>query len=243
MKTLFKKSLITCAFSSAMLLGSNAALASNDINQINLTTQSEFSNYAESLTNVLSYKTTTPPELLGWVGFDLGVSYTQANSNFKLSDQSAANSHQVDLINLQANKGFPGGIDLNVQYSMLTDSSITSLTGELRYALIQGGVINPSVSVGGFYTKVSGVKALDVSSYGIDLGVSKGFANFTPYANIGWVGASIDPTLDTTLKSESPNLLKFNAGVNINFVAFDVLIGYQQVGELDSLTLKAGYRF
>jgi len=236
-----KTKLIALAFAMNAAFATSA-FADNNINQINLN-QDEFANFAESLTNVFSYRTSTPAEPLGWIGFDIGVSYSQVGSKYKLSNQNPEDSHKVDIVSLHASKGLPGGFDIGVQYDSLMDSSASSLTGELRYALAEGGIMFPSVSVGGFFTKTSGINALDMSSYGMDVGISKGFANLTPYANIGVVSASIDPTLDTTLSTENPTLMKWSAGVNVNFLMFDVLVGYNQIGENDSYTAKLGYRF
>lgn len=214
----------------------------NDINGVNLN-QSEFADFAESVTNIFAYKSLLPAEPLGTLGFDIGITATSSESQFKLNTQNRDNSHRVNLVTVNAQKGLPGGFDIGVQYSKLMDSDASSLSSELRYAILEGGVLHPSLSVGGQYTQTSGIDALDYQSYGVDFGVSKGFANVTPYANIGMVMSNVDATLNTGLKEENPTLLKVSAGLNINLFAFDILVGYNQIGDNNNYSIKAGYRF
>ncbi|CAN8140163.1 hypothetical protein J3998_07305 [Thiomicrorhabdus sp. 6S2-11] len=224
-------------------LGSGQVVAGdNDINGVNLN-QSDFADFADSVTNIFAYKTLLPGEPLGALGFDIGISATSSESQFKLNNQQRDTNHRVNLVTINAQKGLPGGFDIGIQYSKLMDSDASSLSGELRYAILEGGVLHPSLSVGGQYTQTSGIDALDYQSFGVDFGVSKGFANVTPYANIGMVASSVDPILNTTLKEENPTLLKVSAGLNINLFAFDILVGYNQIGDNNNYSIKAGYRF
>ncbi|MBN2646836.1 MAG: hypothetical protein JXR44_03515 [Thiotrichales bacterium] len=237
------KRLLTACMLGSALSGTAALAGDNDINSISLTSQKEFADFSDSVTNVFAHKTLLPGEPLGVLGFDIGIGLISSESRFKLNTQAPDSSHRVNILTVNAQKGLPGGFDIGVQYNQLMDSDASSISGELRYAILEGGVLYPSLSVGGQYTKASGMDALDYQSFGVDLGISKGFANFTPYANIGMVAASVDPILNTNLKEENPTLLSVSAGLNINLFAFDVLVGYNQIGENNNFILKAGYRF
>jgi hypothetical protein len=216
------------------------AYADNNIGGITNLQTNQYKDYSKSLTNVLGYKTTTTPEALGWIGFDVGATYTQASSTFKLSD-STQGSHQVDILSVNATKGLPGGFNVSLQYDSVFNSSISSMTGELRYALVEGGLAIPSISVGGFYSKTNGIDDLEFNSFGADIGISKGFANLTPFANLGLINSNIESK--SVALDESPTLFKVSAGLNVNLVMFDVLVGYNQIGGEDSYSIKAGYRF
>ncbi|BBP44669.1 hypothetical protein THMIRHAS_00420 [Thiosulfatimonas sediminis] len=233
---------IVAALTLSALNGNQAIAGDNDINSVNLN-QAQFADFAESVTNVFAFKTLLPGEPLGVLGFDIGISATSAESKFKLNNQQTDNNHRVNLVTVNAQKGLPGGFDIGVQYSKLLDSDASSISGELRYAILEGGVAYPSFSVGGQYSQTSGIDALDYQSFGVDFGVSKGFANITPYANIGMVTSMVDPILNTTLKEEKPTLMKVSAGLNINLFAFDILFGYNQIGDNNNYSIKAGYRF
>ena len=220
----------------------NAYADKNDINQLQIDNQNDFSKFAEDFTNVFAYKSIIPAESLGLFGFDLGMTYTSANTKYRLSDQTPEDN-QVGLYGIHLNKGLPSGFDIGLSYQMLEESDASSLTGELKYGLIEGDTLMPSLAISGHYTRVNGIDAFDMNNYGVDLGISKGILNFTPYAAIGWVSSRIDPNLNTDLKEENSSLYKVSAGVNINLFVFDISVGYNQIGDQDSYTIRAGYRF
>ncbi|WP_051347075.1 hypothetical protein [Thiomicrorhabdus chilensis] len=222
--------------------------ADNNIDSLTFDSRNDFENFSESVTNIFNHKTLFPAEQLGLTGFDVGASVSFAQSAYKLSNQSKRDQEILPIYSLHAIKGLPGGFDVGLHYNLLADSKASSWSAEVRYALIEGGTAKPAVSLSGNYTKGSGIKALNFSSYGVDLGISKGFANLTPYAGIGLVLANVDPEVENTnttvdLKTENLSLMKFSAGLNVNLLFMDVLVGYNQIGENATYSLKAGYRF
>lgn len=234
----------------AMLLifSASPACADNNIETLNFSSNNDFEKFGENLTNIFSHKTLFPAEQLGLTGFDIGASLNFSQSDFKLSNQSERNNDLLPVYGLHALKGLPGGFDVGLNYNILSGSKASSWSAEVRYALIEGGTAEPAVSVSGNYTRASGIDALNFDSYGVDLGVSKGFANLTPYAGIGYVMAKVDPevtNLDTSvnLKTQDFSMVKFSAGLNVNLMFMDVLVGYNQIGENATYSLKAGYRF
>ncbi len=245
---MFKMKKLNQTLISAVLMGlSFNAVADNNIDTLNFDSNSDFNNFAESVTSVYGHKTLFPAEQLGLLGFDIGASMSFADSKYKLDSQTEKNT-TVPVYSLHANKGLPGGFDIAFNYNMIGDSSSSSWSGELKYALIEGGTANPAMAVSGHYAQASGIEALDFTSYGVNLGVSKGFANLTPYAGIGYVIADINPTADNinttvTLKNRSVGMLTYNAGININLMVADVLVGYNQIGDNATYSIKAGYRF
>lgn len=244
-----KKSVAPLVMASAVLcFAAQTAQAGNDIETLNFDSRADFKNFADSVANIFGYKTLQPAESLGLTGFDIGASLDFAETNYKLSNQSERNRDVLPMIDVHAQKGLPGGWDVGLHYQMLSDSDASSWTGEVRYALVEGGTANPAVSLSGHFTQASGIEALNYTAYGVDLAISKGFANLTPYAGIGWTLAKIDPKVDNlqsavSLKTEERDLVRFAAGMNINLLVMDVLVGYNQIGELGTYSIKAGYRF
>ncbi|MDG6778757.1 hypothetical protein QCB44_08575 [Thiomicrorhabdus sp. zzn3] len=232
----------------ALCFAAQTAQAGNDIETLNFDSRADFKHFADSIANVFGYKPLQPAESLGLSGFDVGASLNFAETNYKLSNQSERDRDMLPMIGVHAQKGLPGGWDVGLHYQMLSDSQASSWTGEVRYALVEGGTANPAVSLSGHFTQASGIEALSYTAYGIDLAVSKGFANLTPYAGIGWTLAKVDPKVDNlqpavSLKTEERDLVRFAAGMNINLLVMDVLVGYNQIGELGTYSIKAGYRF
>ena len=236
------------ALLSAALLGlSFNSLADNNITTLNFSSQSEFKTFGESVINVYGHKQLFPAEQLGLLGFDVGVSVNAVDAQYNLDSQTR-NDNTLGVFSVHANKGLPGGFDVAFNYNVVNDSDATSWSGELKYALIEGGTATPAMAISGHYTQASGIDALDFNSYGVNLGVSKGFANLTPYIGVGYLNSEIDPTVENlntsvALSNEKIGLVTYNAGMNVNLMVMDILVGYNQVGDLGTYTIKAGYRF
>lgn len=230
------------------LLPFMVSAADNRIDFLNFSTQTEFKTFSEDLTGALAPKTLMPAEPLGLTGFDIGLSYTQSNlKNKQMNQVSVSPKDTLDLVGVHIAKGLPLGIDIGLDYALVPGSNISTLGGSLSVALLDGSTLYPAVTIGGNYNQTQGVNALDFQSYSAELAISKGFANITPYASIGSVMGEVTPdnsyNLNTTLKSESTSMVTYSAGVNINLFIMDILVGYNQIGEVSNYSLKAGYRF
>lgn len=229
----------------ALLALSFSSLADNNIDTLNFSSQADFKKFGESVINVYGHKQVFPAEQLGLLGFDVGVSVNAVDSNYDLGSQ-ALKDNTIGVFSVHANKGLPGGFDVAFNYNVVNDSDATSWSGELKYALIEGGTATPAMAISGHYAKASGIDALDFSSYGVNLGVSKGFANLTPFIGVGYLNSEIDPIINNpsiNLSNEKIGLVTYNAGMNVNLLTMDILFGYNQIGDLGTYTIKAGYRF
>ncbi|MBN2866856.1 MAG: hypothetical protein JXK16_12675 [Thiotrichales bacterium] len=245
---MFKKLAILAALAP---IGAQAALE-NNMDFLSFSSQAQFKNFAEDLTGSLAQKTLIPAEPLGTIGFDLGVSYSMSSlKNKQMGAVSLQPKDTMNMVALHAVKGLPFGIDLGVDLANGINN-ITTVGGSLSYAILDGGMAYPALSVKGFYNQSYDAKAVDFSSYGAELGLSKGFANITPFASVGLVNGEVkaassaiyDPfaTLNP-VKSESVSMMKYAVGVNVNLLVMDILVGYNQIGEVPSYSLKAGFRF
>lgn len=231
------------------LIPSLAYAGDNAIDFVNFDNQSQFKSFAEDLTGQLAFKTIEPAEPLGTIGFDFGISYNRSSvdkNNFaRVSNNAKDQSHAITL---HANKGLPFGIDLGVAYHVEPLGNISTLGGKLSYAILEGGVASPALTVTGSYTQTTDLKTLDYQSYGLDLGVSKGFVNVTPFASVGLVNGEINAQGTNlgsagNLESESVSMMKLAAGFNVNLLLMDLTFAVNQIGEVPTYSLKAGYRF
>ncbi|BBP42282.1 hypothetical protein [Thiosulfativibrio zosterae] len=224
------------------------AALENNIDFLNFGSQAQFKSFSEDLTGALAQKTLIPAEPLGTVGFDLGVSYSLSSlKNKQMGAVSLQPKDSINTVALHAVKGLPFGIDLGVDLANGINN-ITTLGGSLSYAILDGGVAMPALNIKGFYNQSYDAKAVDFSSYGAEFGVSKGFANITPFASVGLVNGEVKATsgalnLGAPVSAESTSMMKYAAGVNINLMVMDILVGYNQIGEVPSYSLKAGFRF
>lgn len=211
-----------------------------NINISNFGVQADFKSFSEDMGSALSYKAVIPAEPLGTTGFDLGleVSSTETKSLAK-----ATNTSDTNLIvpKLHIHKGLPFGIDFGAFYSSV--SNIKLYGGELRYAILDGGVAMPAIAIRGAMSKLSGVDQWALSTRSLDISISKGFAMFTPYAGVGTVWVDSNPDAATTLKKESFQQAKTFAGANLNLGLTNIAVEWDKTGAATSTSVKLGLRF
>lgn len=209
--------------------------------------QTGFKSFSEDLGSALSYKAVTPPAPLGVTGFDLGLEVTSTemkNSSLwttATNGGSALNSMIVPKLHVF--KGLPLNIDVGAFYSAVPTTNIKLYGGELRYAILEGGMALPAVGIRGALTKLSGVSQLEFSTKSLDVSISKGFAMFTPYAGVGTVWVTSTPISGLGLVEESFRQNKFFAGGNLNFGLMNFALEYDKTGSAQSYSAKLGFRF
>jgi hypothetical protein len=232
------------------------AKADDALDRLQNATQAQFRAISEDLGSTLSYKSLIPAEPLGALGFDLGVEVTATSiKNKALFEQVSSSSipSAVPVPKLHAHKGLPGGFDVGLSYSNIPSLGVSLLGGELRYAILEGTAATPALAVRGSFSKLSGVDQLKFDTKGIDISVSKGFLNFTPYAGIGQVWVKSNPQIDYAalgippsvprIKEESFTQTKVFAGANVNLGVANLLVEVDQTGKAVSYGAKLGFRF
>jgi hypothetical protein len=230
----------------ATVLAASAAQAA-DIDSIQLLSQQEYRLLSQDLGAALSYKPLTPAEPLGITGFDIGVAVTATqlkhSALFDRVTSSGDLPSYLPVPTLRALKGLPFGIDIGAMASAIPGTNIRLFGGELRYAILSGNVALPAVAIRGNFSKMTGVGQMDFDTKGIDLSVSKGFLNFTPYGGVGKVWVSSSPNGIPGLSKESFSLNKVFVGVNVNFLLLNLAVEADRTGDNNTFGLKAGFRF
>jgi hypothetical protein len=223
------------------------AFAANNIDNLGALLQDEFRLFSEDLGSALSYKPITPAEPTGVTGFDLGIEVTSTEmKNSQLWAQATGSSlDSMILPKLHIHKGLPFDIDVGAFYSAVPTTNIKLYGGELRYAILDGGMAVPAIAIRGAMSKLSGVDQLDLSTSSLDISISKGFAMFTPYAGVGsvWVTSTPDAATTGGLTEEKFQLAKTFAGININLGITNIAVEYDKTGEAASTSVKLGFRF
>jgi hypothetical protein len=218
-----------------------------DLTQL-LGVQNDFRSLSEDLGSALSYKAVAPGEPLGLLGFDIGVEVTATDLQSSNLYERVASDNGTDYLivpKLHAHKGLPLRLNIDAFYSTVPDSDIELFGGALSFALLEGGVATPAITVRATATKLSGVDALDLDTQGVELTISKGFALLTPYAGIGRVHVSSEPTgvAAQALRKESFDLDKYFAGLNINLGLINLAFEADKTGDATSYSGKFGFRF
>jgi len=209
--------------------------------------QSEFRTLSEDLGAALSYKPLTPAAPMGTTGFDMGIEVTQTDmsKSSQLWSKATGGGSSVSKLyvpKLHFDKGLPFGIDVAAFYSKIPTTNITLYGGELRYAILEGGLAQPAIAVRGSFTKLSGVSQLSLDTKGLDISISKGFAMLTPYAGIGqvWVNSTANVT---GLAAEKFTQGKVFVGANLNLGVTNLVAELDKTGGIQSVSMKLGFRF
>ncbi|HLF87840.1 MAG TPA: hypothetical protein VI451_02765 [Anaerolineales bacterium] len=208
----------------------NPAFAGSDISLKDFPqSQSAFENLSRQVGLAISYTPLAPAAPLGLLGFDIGVEATAVNidadENFWNDAVGEKPPSFLIFPKVHAQKGLPLGFDVGLVYAKAPGTNIGLVGGELKWAVLKGTLVTPAVAIRGDYTKLVGVDDIEMSVYGADISISKGFAFVTPYAGIGQVWISSEEksnfvTLDKASLSETKGFVgvKFSLFV-ISFVA------------------------
>lgn len=84
-------------------------------------------------------------------------------------------------------KGLPGGIDLGAAYGKVLEGGLELVSADLQWAILEGGAVTPALSLRATYTQTLDSDDYELTVYGAEVLVSKGFAVLTPYAGAGLV--------------------------------------------------------
>lgn len=231
----------------ALLAVLPATFAASNINNLGTLNQGEFHTLTEDLGAALSYKPMAPATPLGPTGFDVGfgltsTQMTRSSALWSQINNGGGSVGNINLPRLQVDKGLPFGIDVGGFYAKDPTSNIALYGGEVRYALLSGGVTQPAVAVRGAFTRLSGVSALALDTRSVDISVSKGFAMLTPYAGAGmvWVSSTANAA---PLAGENLTQNKVFAGADLNLGFSNLDAEWDETGGARSLSLKLGFRF
>jgi hypothetical protein len=217
-----------------------SAWAGNTIDPTKFNVQSEFKTFSEDLGAALSYKAVTPPAPLGVTGFDLGLEVT--STKMRNLNIATGGSNTLPVPKLHVYKGLPMGFDIGAVYSAVPSSNVKYYGGEVRYAIMKGGMALPAVGVRGAITKLTGVNQLSLDTKSLDVSVSKGFLMFTPYAGVGSIWTTSNPSV-AGLTKESITQTKIFGGVNANMGLVNFALEADKTGSANSVSAKVGFRF
>lgn len=236
------------AFLSRLVLlgmGLPALASAESLGSIGALSQQQFIGFAENLGAATAYKSIAPAEALGSLGLDIGVELSSTEIDSALFDQASDGSFgnsELLVPRLHAHKGLPFGLDVGASLSAVPDTDISIIGGELRYALIDGGVITPALAVRASYSQIQGVTDFDLNSSALELTVSKGFLVLTPYAGAGLVRSVADPHAIANLSKETFEQKKIYVGLAVS-LGFALTLEIDRTGDYRTYSAKAGIRF
>jgi hypothetical protein len=231
-----------------------APIHAQDINlQSGLTAQDDFKKTVRDLGTAFSYIPADPAEAHGIIGFNLGFSATAV----QLPDQNAymQNTFQNSnapgtllLPKIQFEKGLPF-VEVGGFVAGDPDGNARLFGGQVKYMLMEGNLAFPAVALRGHGTQLTGVDDLDLSTYGADLSVSKGFevpllAGITPFAGYSMFqvnGSENDPNFSVNDVSTTES--RMFAGARFSLLFFNLVAEADIGDEVKMYTLRTNIGF
>jgi hypothetical protein len=181
-------------------------------------TEDEFATFSRLLAQGIYATPVDAARSRGLLGFDIGIAVTAVPidpeasywTNAVPDDFSVGDYAAVPKIVAAKGVGFG---TISASYSKIQDTDISVLGGAIDWAIVDGGLVSPTVALRGAYSQLNGVEELDLNTWGVELFISKGFGPLTPYAAIGRARSNADATFTIPGESE-PRRLTDESGTN-----------------------------
>jgi len=205
--------------------------------------QPDFRSLSENLAAATHYKAVSPGEPLGVLGFDVSLELSATKFDNDLFNRASGGDYIDNLLvaRVHAQKGLPLGFDVGASVGTIPGTGATLLAGEIRYALMEGGIALPALGLRASYSLLEGDDNLDLTSAGVEAVISKGFLMLTPYAGAGVIRSEVSADFGS-LEDEEFTQRKMFVGINVNLginFAFEV----ERTGDFSTATGKVGIRF
>jgi hypothetical protein len=215
-------------------------------------TQAEFETFSRLVAQGIYATPVEPAHARGLLGFDIGVAATaiQVDPNAAYFTHATDNdftvSDYVAVPRLVASKGLSFAT-ISASYAKVPDTDITVLGAALDYPITNGGIATPTIALRGAYSTLRGVDDYDLSTYGVELFLSKGFGPITPYAAAGYAKSNAEgrinfPAGTTTTLTDKASSNRFTVGVKISLLIPKLVVEATQ-GEERSYAAKVSFGF
>ena len=236
-----KSSLAGLMLSAISTTSVNAA----SLDSLEILSQANFLLLSENIAAAIHYKGVGPAEPLGIIGFDLGVEVSSTEINEELFNEASNGEFEAPEIimpRIHLNKGLPLGFDVGASLSVVPDTDIKVMVGELRYAFMSGGVLSPALGIRLSHSILSGMDQIDMMSSAAEITASKGFVMFTPYVGAGIVKSTVTPNDLGSLTEVSFDQKKVYVGVTVN-LGVALTLEAERTGDYRTFSAKVGIRF
>lgn len=192
-----------------------------------------------------------PARARGIFGFDIGVAVvalpvdTAASYWTNAVDNDFTVSDYVAVPKLVASKGLSFGT-ISASYSKIQDTDIQILGGSIDLPLTRGGLAAPTIAIRGAYSTLRGIDAFDLTTYGAELFLSKGFGPLTPYAAAGYTRSDAEGHIsnnfpdENTLLTDESDSTRYTVGVRLSFFLPKIIVEATQ-GEERSYAAKIAF--
>lgn len=211
----------------------------------NTTCQQDFEGIMQDASAALNFKSLGPAEATGITGIGIAafVSYVPVENEQNWRRITGTDVDAVGMAGIIVRKGLPFNIDVGAFYSTVPGTGADVFGGEVKYAILEGGVASPALAVRGTYVATSGIEDFDYTAWGADVSLSKGFALVTPYIGAGFVSYTADPNNVFGLQEVEDDGERIFIGMRIGLALIDIIPEYERVGDNNSYNLLLGLSF
>lgn len=182
-------------------------------------TQGEFDKFVDEAGYAIAYTSLAPAEPEGLLGFQAGISATNVNidtATWAKALETTNTPNTLLIPRLQARKGLIFGIDVGASYIQVPSSNIKVYGAEVRKALARGNMLFPAISIVAHASQLQGVNDLDLTTYGIGAGISKGFLMLTPYGGVDMLRIKGSENAGLGLNDVQKDVTRVHVGVKFS---------------------------
>jgi hypothetical protein len=194
--------------------------------------QVDFTNLSRDLGLAISYDPMSPAEPLGGLllGIDAGVELTIVNTNKSASywqnsvtnPSSLPNYLLIPKVHVQV--GLPLiPLDFGVEFATVPGTDISFFGGDVKYTIFKGDISLPAIAIRGAFTKLSGIDVFDMETKSLDVSISKDLVFITPYAGVGDVWITNEPTGSTATNLSKVNINETKGFIGFKFIFLPIL--------------------
>ena len=226
--------------------------AQDDIDFAPGTTQEQFATFSRLFAQGIYATPVDAARARGLLGFDIGVAATAIPVDTSapywqnaVGGDDLTYSDHVIVPRVIASKGLSVAT-ISAMYSELPESDLSMWGASLDVPIMDGGVVRPTLAIRGAYATLKGADNFDLTTYGAELFLSKGFGPLTPYGAIGMARHDAEGRIDAITGVAIPPLLdeattqRITIGVKLSLFIPKIVVEATQ-GEERSYAAKVSF--
>lgn len=224
-----------------------------DIDPGSALTQEQFETFTALAAQSIYATPVEPARARGLLGFDIGIATTAVPVDTSALYWQHSVSHDFSVSDhlavprLVVSKGLSFGT-ISAMYAKVPDTDIEVWGGSYDMPLTSGGIATPTIALRGAYSQMRGQVEYDLTTYGVELFISKGFGPITPYAAAGYAKhkaegliANRGPANPRPIEAEG-NMNRYTLGLKVSMFIPKLVIEATQ-GEERSYAAKVAVGF
>ncbi|EQD26952.1 hypothetical protein B1B_19369 [mine drainage metagenome] len=230
----------------ALLALAGPVWASSSIQDLSLLTSAQFLELSTDLSAVVADPPMGSAAPLGLTGFRIslyGRDTRLAHENAWNIASGGSSLSNVPAAGLRLSKGLPFGLDVGGFYMTSPDTHVRMYGGDIRYALIHGGTLSPSLGIRASYARLTGVNQLAFDTRSLDLTLSQELGPFTPFAAWGRIWTQSSPSASTGLPNEDFSHNEFVLGLATTLALVEIDLEGARIAGNNTYSVSLGLNF